>query len=194
MNKLLQTKQNQLILVVVATLAILGVLWMVLISPLRSTLTRMATQTADARSKVSLGERIIGSGPSVAQDWESASNRLHTAERSMASGDLYAWMIQTMNQFKLSHRVVIPQISREIPCDIGVLPDFPYRAATFILRGNAYYHDFGQFVADLENQFPYMRVQNLELEPLTGANLDAADREQLQFKVELVTLVKPVTP
>ena len=35
----------------------------------------------------------------------------------------------------------------------------------FNLRGTAYFQDLGAFLADFENEFPYLRVQNLELEP-----------------------------
>ncbi len=108
----------------------------------------------------------------------------------MASGDLYDWMIQTLNKSKLSHAVDLPQISRETPCEAGTFSQFPYKAAAFIVGGTAFYHDFGRFLADFENQFPYLRVQNLELEP---AAVRGEDSEKLHFKMEFVTLVKPVS-
>jgi hypothetical protein len=88
--------------------------------------------------------------------------------------------------------VDIPQIGKEAPCDVGVFPTFPYQAAAFGVRGKGYYHDIGKFVADFENSFPYMRIQNLELAPDGGAQ--AADDETIQFRMEIVTLIKPVAP
>ncbi|MFN7189878.1 MAG: hypothetical protein ACK5U4_00360, partial [Rhodospirillales bacterium] len=65
----------------------------------------------------------------------------------MAAGDLYEWVIQEVNRFKTAHAIDIPQISRETPCEVGFLPRFPYRAASFAVRGSAYYQDLGQFLA-----------------------------------------------
>jgi hypothetical protein len=73
-----------------------------------------------------------------------------------------------------------------------MFPKFPYKAVQFSLRGTAYFHDFGKFLADFENRFPYLRVQNLELEPAatTSAN-NTEDAEKLSFRLEIVTLVNP---
>ena len=46
-------------------------------------------------------------------------------------------------------------------------------------------------VADFENQFPYLRVLNLSLEPSSAAA--GNDREKLSFKMEVAALVKPST-
>jgi hypothetical protein len=37
---------------------------------------------------------------------------------------MYSWIILTINKFKAPCRVDIPQFSREVPCDAGVLPRF----------------------------------------------------------------------
>jgi hypothetical protein len=62
------------------------------------------------------------------------------------------------------------------------------------LRGTALYRDFGRFIADFENKFPHMRVQNIEMEPaaqIAGANTDP---ERLSFRLEIVALVNPNLP
>lgn len=194
MNKLPKKKKEHIAVVIMGAAFLAGILWVAMISPLRAKLGQLATQVADSRRQVDLGQRTIASAKQVAEDLENASQQLQMAERAMATGDLYAWMIQTMNQFKLSHKVSIPQISREIPCEAGVLPNFPYRAAAFVVRGSAFYHDLGSFVADFENSFPYMRLQNLELDAMGGPQIDESERERLQFKMEIVTLVKPLMP
>jgi len=110
----------------------------------------------------------------------------------MASGDMYAWVIQTVGRFGAERRVDIPQFSREVTTDVGILPKFPYKAAIFNVRGNAYFHDLGQFLADFENSFPYARVQNLELEPgASSAASGTTDPEKLAFRLEIVTLINP---
>jgi hypothetical protein len=113
---------------------------------------------------------------------------------------MYSWVILTMNRFKEGHKVEIPHFSREVATEVGMFSKFPYRAVVFHLRGTAFYHDFGRFVADFENKFPYMRVQNIELEPFFNPNspesVSAAndDPEKLGFRMEIVSLVNPNSP
>jgi hypothetical protein len=192
MNKLPRDQRSRIILVGLATAMAAGVLWAVLISPLRDQAARVARRIEDSRSKVEMGSKNLSTSNQVGRALGAVTEQLAKAESSMASGDLYAWMIQTMNRFKTPYAVEIPQISREIPSDVGVFPDFPYKAATFVVRGTGCYHDLGQFLADFENSFPYMRVQNLELDSAGGAKVE--DPEKLQFKLEFVTLVKPMAP
>ena len=99
-----------------------------------------------------------------------------------------------MNAFKENggHKVEIPQFSKELQTEVGLFTKFPYRAAVFTLRGTAYFHDFGRFVADFENKFPHIRIQNIELEPANSANGNGAEEsEQLAFKMEIVPLINP---
>ena len=75
---------------------------------------------------------------------------------------------------------------------MGCFPKFPYRAALFNVRGTAYYHDFGKFLADFENAFPYLRIQNIELDPnVSSAANTQSEPEKLAFKMEIVALVNP---
>ena len=73
--------------------------------------------------------------------------------------------------------------------DVNLLPDFPYKQATFTVAGTARFHDFGRFLADFENEFPHVRVVNLSLDANTPAG--GEDAETLNFKMEIVTLIKP---
>jgi hypothetical protein len=190
MSKFALHKRNKIVLVAVGTLAVAVGLWFVLISPLRAKAAQLARRAAEARAEVVRGQKSVAAAEQIARELAAVTNRLTAAEAAMASGDLYAWMIQTMNRFKQAYAVDIPQIGRETPCEVGMFPQYPYRAASFVVRGVAYYHEFGKFLADFENNFPAMRVQNLELEPSTVAKEE--EPERLQFKMEVVTLVKPV--
>jgi hypothetical protein len=126
---------------------------------------------------------------------QESSGKLKAIESTMASGDMYSWIILTVNNFKENYKIDIPQFSREVPGEVGILPRFPYRAALFHVRGTAYYQDFGRFVADFENSFPYMRIQNIELEPSGGSNANkVSEPEKLAFKMEIVALVNPNSP
>ena len=149
--------------------------------------------------KVTNAERLVATAPELKKTQEVLQTRLQSIEEGMASGDMYSWIIQTMRKFCAGRNVEIPQFSREVTGEVGILPRFPYRAATFTVRGSAYFHDLGQFIADFENSFPYIRVQNLELEPggssaansTSTAGTQSTDSEKLSFKMEIVALVNP---
>ena len=108
----------------------------------------------------------------------------------MAAGDLYSWLINTLREFKAPYKVDIPQFSQiDGPEAMPMLAGFPYKQATLTISGTALFYDFGTFLADLENQFPYLRVVNLTLEPSPGQV--GNDREKLTFRMEIATLIKP---
>ena len=200
MTKLPKDKRDKMILIGVATLVVAGALWFLLINAQRASLRKAQAEAAKSLEQLEAGQRTVKSQAQATQDFENASHALRQRETTMASpNDMYLWHIEMLNKFRLGHKVEIPQFGREQLADVGVLPKFPYPAATFNVRGTAYFHDFGKFLADFENTFPYIRVQNLTLDPATSVDLQGsgegreprASSEKLAFKMELLTLVRP---
>jgi hypothetical protein len=111
----------------------------------------------------------------------------------MATGDLFSWMVSSLKQFNTPHyKVEMPQFGPPVVADTAMFPNYPYKQAVVAVAGTAYYWDFGKFLAELENHFPYTRIQNLSLEPAPPANPD--EKEKLSFRMEVVALIKPGTP
>src|SRR5436190_10478285 len=187
MIKISKDKRNKLLIVGFATVLPLAALWYVLLTPQCRKLVEIAKKTTEAETKLADGVRTTATAQTAEADLEKVSARLKAIESSMPSGDMYAWFIQTIERFRLPYRVDLPQKSREVMGEAGSLPKFPYRAATFTVQGGAYFHDFGKFLSDFENTFPYMRVQNLELEANPGSATNSEDREKLSFKMEIVS-------
>lgn len=187
MNKLTKEKRDQLILVGIGTLAVSFGLWYAVIRSQNLTVEVAVKKTQEVRDKIDKAEKALKTAATVETNLETATAQLKAIEQSMASGDMYSWVINTINQFIVSQKVTIPVFSREVIGEVGSLPKFPYKAATFILKGSAYYHDFGRFVSDFENAFPYIRVQNLELTPTTTGE----EKEKLDAKFEIVALINP---
>ena len=100
-------------------------------------------------------------------------------------------MINTINRFNIAKQVTFLDFQREIVGDVGVFPKFPYKAAVFPVKGTSHYHNLGRFLADFENSFPFVRVQNLELSP--APRTAGEDAESLNFKFEIVALIKPIS-
>jgi hypothetical protein len=199
MKHLPKEKRDRLIMVTIVTIACLAGIWYGLIANQRKSIDRLAKDIAEQKMKVTNAERLVATAPELKKNQEMLQAKLQTIEEGMASGDMYSWIIQTMRKFCAGRNVEIPQFSREVPGEVGILPKFPYKAATFTLRGSAYFHDLGQFIADFENSFPYIRVQNLELDSgassaanaTTTGTTQPTDGEKLSFKMEVVALVNP---
>lgn len=190
MKQLSKEKRSQLILVVLLTGVALGGLWFGLISFQKERLVRIAEKKAAAEAKLTQVKAAIVNADAIEEELKVASRQLATMEEDMATGDLYSWAINTIRQFKLPYKVEIPQYSQiDGPRDASLLAGFPYQQAALTIGGTAHFHDFGRFIADFENQFPYVRLCNLNLEPLVSVT--AADREKLLFRVDVVFLVKP---
>ena len=194
MKNLPKEKRDRLIMVAAGTLVAVIALWFGLINAQHHVLDRVAKETSEQQSKVDNALRLVSSVADIHKKLEVSSAELKSIEDTMASGDMYSWVILTVNKFRADRKVEIPQFSREVPIEVGLLPKFPYRAALFNVRGSAYFHDLGKFIADFENSFPYTRVQNLELDPASSSSATSTgDSEKLAFKMEIVTLVNPTT-
>ena len=190
MNKLSKEKRNQLVLVVMATAGVVCALWFGLISSQQQSLRALADNKVAAQKKLEQVKQTIENAEAIETQLAEASKRLSKIEGSMATGDLYSWAINMVRQFKLPYRVDIPQFSQiDGPKDVSMLAGFPYKQVNMTISGASLYHDFGKFVTDFENQFPYVRVLNLTLEPMPAAA--ATDREKLSFKLEVAALVRP---
>jgi hypothetical protein len=190
MKNLPKEKRDKLVLLCIGTLVVMVGLYYGLITIQKQTLANTLKRQGEQDTKLSTAQRLTSQSGQIEKNLESATAKLKAIEATMPSGDIYSWSILTVNTFKEKYQVEIPQFSKEVPSEIGMYAKFPYRAATFSLRGTAFYHDFGRFLADFENTFPYMRIQNIELEP-SSANSSAnpADAEKLAFKMDVVTLV-----
>lgn len=194
-SKLPKEKRQHLVLVAIGTVAVLWVLGFVLIKAQQEGLARAATEQANAEAKLQEMRQALKRASAVEATLAEANQALAEREASLASGDLYSWMVNNIRKFQKDYgnRVDLPQlspISGQGPVDI--LPEMPYQQARMQIGGSARYHELGRFIADLENTYPLMRVANLSLE--LNRSPAPGDREKLAFKMDLVTLIKPSQP
>jgi len=192
MRNLPKEKRDRLLLALGVTVVGVVAIYYLLIGNQRSAAKAVAKQINEQRLKVTSAERLVAATAELKRNLELANQKLTSIEEGMASGDMYAWVIQTVGRFGAERKVEIPQFSREVMTDVGILPKFPYKAAVFNVRGVAYFHDLGKFLADFENSFPFARIQNIELEPAGNSAATAtSDNEKLGFRMEIVTLINP---
>lgn len=205
MNKLTKEKRDKLILVGLATAAVLAGLYFLVISAQRAALDDYADRTEAAKEKVAKAERWLRLAPGIQSRLAACRAELESKQETMAPVDKFKWFYNTLDHFRAQRRVKLVDITREPEIsDLGVLPKFPYQAASFGVKLKARFHDFGAFLADFENAFPDMRVQNLEIEPEGGLRAGAREpvvrdrhgpaSEDLAITMRVVTLIKPTLP
>lgn len=188
-KKLPKEKRQHLILVVLGTLVILGGLGFGLIKHQYENLGILANKQVAAQQNLKKIEEAIKHASQIETDLTTASQTLASREDGMATGDLYLWAINTLKKFKLPYKVELPLVSPpSAPSEVNLIPRFPYKQATFTVGGTAYYHDLGRFIADMENEFPHLRVANLTVE-LNPSSVPG-EREKLSFKMDIITLIK----
>jgi len=190
MKHLSKEKKQHLLLVVIGTVGILAGIWFGLLSWQQGRITKLTSERTSAQIKLDGMTDTLKRSAQIAAEVAIEKQQLEAAESQMASGDHYAWIINTIRGFKASHPLVdIPQYSSIVVGNTTLLPKFPYKQATLTVAGDAFYHDLGKFIAEFENEFPYIRVQNLEIEP--AHSLQGGYSEKIAFRMDLIALVKP---
>ncbi|HZV33378.1 MAG TPA: hypothetical protein VFB72_02285 [Verrucomicrobiae bacterium] len=193
MKKLSKEKRLHLILVAIVTVGVIVGLWWGVISMQKSKLREIAQKSDSVQHEMDKIQKVVAEADKVQLALNADTNRLNEIELNLpsASSDLFTWIVTSLKQFNVpSYKVEMPQISSPSVGEVKMFPAFPYSQAVVTVSGSAYYYDFGKFLADLENRFPYLRVENLNLEPGFGSNPE--EREKLSFHMEIVSLVKPV--
>lgn len=196
MNNLPKAKRDQLILVAIFTTAIVAALILFVSDGQRSELKRTQLKTENMRMKLNQADKLCREEPEIQQRMADLTKELTEREGQLAPDhDTYAWLLQSLAQFLSIHRGAGVTGSGISQPDIGeatMIPSFSYKSATFHVKSIGYFHDIGRFIADLETQFPYVRVQNIEM---TRASVGpGADPEKLSSSFDVVMLIQPSTP
>jgi hypothetical protein len=179
-------KRNQLFATLAAFILAIAALGFCVIRPQYAKLTNLRRETVDTQTKWTSNERLIQQSTSTGAKLADLSSEISSNEVDMATGDIYAWTLDTIRHFKAGYKVEIPEIGQPADGPMELLPNFPYQQLRFSINGTGYYHDVGRFIADFENRYPHMRVVNLDMGPIGNGNVG----EKLAFRADIVALVK----
>lgn len=196
MAALSKDKRNQMILVIIASIALIWGVWYGVIGTRKSQLSQNRSKRDKAKDRVEQAERRLKEADKIEAEMHDAVRRLKAMEEGMApASDPYSWSYIFLDKAKAGHKVEVTLVTRPQTNEVGVLPAFPYPAATFSVSGFADYPAFGKFLADFENNFPYFRAQNLTLQLGSEAGPDMSGRragtDTLAFKIDVVALIRP---
>jgi len=197
MSKPAKNRREYLILVVLGAAIVGAVIYYLLIDSPRTKLQEKRQALAEAHAKLDRSRKQIGEAAKVKTTVDLAARELQAMESRMAVGDPYRWLIKAFFDFPAGTNVLIANIEPPHVTESTLLPKVPYKAASFSITGTAHYHQFGTFLAELENYFPHMRLTKVDLTPAYPGEADSGEAERLNFQVEITMLFKPasaVTP
>lgn len=189
-RKLSKEKRSHLVLVIIVTLAVLAGIGFGLIRYQYTGLASLDTKQAEMVKKLAQMNDAIKGKDRLKEAMEQSARDLAGKEVGMARGDLFAWFNDVVRKYKLGYKVEIPQISpNSPPAACNLIPQFPYRQSGVTIAGTGHYHDIGKFISDFENDYPYIRILNVNLE--LNSSPGTGEREKLSFRLDLVALEKP---
>jgi Tfp pilus assembly protein PilO len=189
MANLSKEKTQQIILVILVTLIALSSVWFFLIDRELRQLRITKKSIEKAEREVADAERKSKMAASILNDLTEAQAKLSAIESEMASGDYFMWSYKLMESSMTANNLKIIDSERPKEDEVGLFVQFPYKAISFAVRANGYFHDFGTFLRDFENRYPFMRCRNLSL--ISDSIPTATDRERLTIRFEVVALIKP---
>ncbi len=190
MNSVSKAKRLQALAILAATIVIMTLLYTHFVRAGQIRLYEVEQQQAAGRTEQEAARKRIKMAPVFEQDLLLAQERLGEFEITMASGDVYLWMIRALDRISDRHRVHFNQIEPPQFEPSEYVPRTPYEAARFTVSGSATYADFGHFLADLENTYPFLRFRKLELEPMAFGRPNPEEADQLRFQADFTVLVK----
>ena len=188
MKRLPPAKRNQLIGVILGTGVLICAVYFFLIQPQNDKNQRLGKEIVKTGDQLQEIKNTIKQKEATAAALADLTQQLNRAEEDVAAGDLYQWSYDTIRRYKANYHVDIPAPGQPQQGDCDLFANYPYKQIHFSLTGVAYYHDLGKFIADFENKFPHCRVVNLSADPVAGG---AAGGERLNFRLDIVALVKP---
>jgi hypothetical protein len=191
MTKLPKEKRDRILLVAVGTLMVAAVLYFGLIQGQRAMVKTKTAKLREAVDKSSQASQTIKKAALYRAELTVVTTTLDGLETGMAVGGM-PWIYRIIPTFlETRHRSLVLSDIPNTPRygDVGFIGGFPYTAVTYSVELTGQYQDFGVFLADFENQYPYLRIQSLEI----GSPRKAVpgDEDRLGFRMDIMALVKP---
>lgn len=187
-------RKRKVFAALIGGVSVLGILYGLLVRPQWVELETLRAEASNLALEVTRSRHAAEQAQAARQDMLGTSNTLAQIEARMVTGDAYLWVVKTFERFQNTHDIRFNEID---PPELGknqLLPPVPHQAARVTVSGSAAYHEFGKFLADFENTFPFARLDDLELQAPGSRGGTAPENEQLRFKMAVSVLMKAGKP
>ena len=191
MKKIPKEKRNKVILVWVMTLAVVGGWAFMVLSWQLDSKHQANKDLLSRQTQLKSMTSLVKQNEAIKQSLAEAEQSLGALESRMVNSDPYSWALDTLSKFKQGYELELPQFGQPNVTDNTLLPKFPYQQVALTVAGSAYFHDLGMFTSDFENRFRFARIINLSVESNGTIGATEREKEKLNFKMDVVFLVKP---
>jgi Tfp pilus assembly protein PilO len=182
--------RRRLVLLVLGTAAVVGIIWFLVIVNLQNQLKNKADKIHSVQKQLQVTRSSIVLAGKYNEELVRNGMILTNFEAQMAQGDLYRWMIKALRPLQNQFDVNIIEVTTPQITELNIPPKVPYKSANYTISGMARFHEFGAFLAELENSSPFIRVKSVTLEATSSGVANQALSDKLSFKVECSTLIK----
>jgi hypothetical protein len=195
--KLSKEKRDRIILVVLLTLGVGWGLWQFVVKTRSAQLTAQRLELGKLEGQLVQAVDWIERAQGVERELTEAEAALARVEATLGNRvDPYAWSYVLLDTIRQQHPALrnLDVAGKPSVGPVRLLPSFPYEATTFTVVGRGHFHDFGRFLAEFENDYPFFRVENIELtsrSSMTESQATLDEREMLNLKFDVVALIKP---
>jgi len=194
--KLSKEKQQYLLLIALGTVVVVVALYFAVMANQFEKIAALDKQIAEAAANVDKARKSINKANEIQEELDRLKATLADIETNNipTQGNEYSWFVDTLRKFLIPYQnqIDVPYRSRGAIGEVGMFPVFPYKAATFSIRGTGTYHQFGRFLAELENKFQFFRVQKIILSPALSESPEQL--QKLEFETDIVTLLRTNSP
>ena len=209
MNKLSKDKRDKLMLICIMAIGVLAVLYYLVIVDQRDELNALAGKIAQMQSKRDSSTKTAKRQADFQTNLDGQKKILVGKQAEMPrAGEGILWFNTLMEERRVQYNLDIQEIKQpEQPVDPGVLPRFDFKGVSFMVTMTGVYADFGRFLADFENRYPYMRIQLQNITPVArsipgasaagpGADASRASSSssdepiKLRFDFKVISLIK----
>ena len=191
MNRWSPETRNRVVVLALGTIGALALIWLLLIGTLQARLggqkekvRLVQQQLANTRERIQRAEKFD-------EEVARSSLVLSAFENHMVYGDQYRWVLGWLRGFEARHKIIVSSPPPPQEVELDVPPKVPYKAVVYSISGTAKFHDFGAFLADMENSSPFIRLNSLALAASASGVENVASSDRLAFQIEFVTLLKP---
>ena len=152
--------------------AIWIVVYFLILSPVMNKKAELRTQIEAARSELEQNQRLVAAADAVAENYVDAGRELlQVASEKLAPSDPFrsplGWVSGILQEYASAHGVKIQSLSsagifRETAQGRNAPPPIfeEYRMNLDLQAG---YHQFGRFIADLEERLPYGKIDSFRM-------------------------------
>lgn len=209
MNKLSKDKQQRILLIALGTAALCGAIWFLVVGGQNSQILKLEDSIYTAQDKLNKAQIRTRRAAIIEEELRKLQQQIGEAEARMIPVEQLngkKWIFDLLSNFiKNRHNVIPTGLSNDpiIGKQFLPLPKFPYSAAAYDVELRAYYHDFGKFLADFENSFPYISIHQIQIWPIATPSaasgpvadtpeelLSGTEREQLKIIMRVVVLFR----